>query len=975
MESQLQQAVEIALLGTLDPLLKQQAMEYCEEVKRLDQGYAAAVAILAQPLPPMALQFFVYQVLESHIDRLDAEALLKLYHSLRAHLAQRLDVTNDDPAYLKNKLALLFADLFCKLYLQHHPQFLSDWLEVYATGKPRAVDYYTRTLLAIHLEIGDKFILRLRPNQELIGLLKDQIRTMDMDRLVALWHDILQGGPGRWPDDVIVNTLDIVGLYVLWMEISLFVKPEVVTTIFDYLRVHSARNQCCLCVLEIVAKKMKPSAKLELVAMLDLTTTLNLIGVDDNQDVTFMENLGHLINQMGLELVGCIDNLPELMEQVQPHLYKMWPLALFLLGHEYDDVTQQVFPFIQAFLVLAKKQPALQDRQLLLELLNKVVLKMKYDDDDDGDGDDDGLFHEVRSKLKTFQDSIAMISPALYIEALPIVINELLFASQDDWRKAELGLYQLTNYGDLLRTNGLGLTAVTELPAYYGYREFMVRLIHLDLIVQVRHPKVQLAFFDIVVKHFAFLHALPKERPGLITRVLEIFMLDVAVFSPDTKVRLRAWYCFYRFLKTTKPTGVTALFVEELTVKLLPLLKIEAVPLEENQVNLTFLGQLYLLELVALLTALLGSHQVLEKVALLNHVLGPLFADLEACVARGDDMAALQAQDDIVAIGTVAKGYDDGQGDNAPDSVIAKFGDAALAITITLERMPKHQGVRNAARMTFLRLLPILRGQITAPLLKLVAVIVGAADLELLELLDFLLFLGQLSHAFKKNPELYSLLNNVLLPVFDKVLLMTKASDDDALIADVHRDKHTLKRLLVLLLLGLVLNHQALLLVLELNKQEFPVVLEALLEWARDVAGDGNTAKMAITQVANLVQIFGGAGGSLDDKADPGAALLAPLDGIDQFLMERVTTLSFEVPFLATFNADDAQHRLVAQEIAFLLKLMYDKRGDDYLGWLRNYLGNMGLALEYTDDLCVNLAKSDVKGFKKYFVTFVRQLK
>ncbi|CAN3371938.1 hypothetical protein DIURU_004409 [Diutina rugosa] len=974
MESQLQQAVEIALSGTSDPHLKQQAMAYCEEVKSSAEGYAAAVGILSQPEAPMPLQFFVYQVLESHLEQLDAAALLKLYHTLRAHLAQRLELASEDPAYLKNKLASLFADLFLKLYLQSYPQFLSDWLEVYATGKPRAVDYYTRTLLAIHTEIGDKFISRSRPNQELIGAVKDQIRTMDMDRLVASWHEILQGGPDRWSDDIIVNTLDLVGSYVSWMEISLFVKPEVVTTIFGYLRVHSARNQCCVCVSEIVAKKMKPTAKLELVAMLDLTTTLNSIGVDDNQDVTFMENLARLINQMGLELVGCIDTSPDLIDQVQPHLYKMWPLALFLLGHEYDDVTQQVFPFIQAFLVSAKKQPALQDRQLLSELLNKVVLKMKYDDDDDGDSDDDGLFHEVRKRLKTFQDSIAMISPDLYIEALPIVINESLFASHDDWRKAELGLYQLTNYGDSLRTNGLGLATVTESPAYFTYREFMVRLIHSDVIVQLRHPKVQLAFFDIVVKHFAFLHPSPKERPGLITRVLEIFMSDVAVFSGDSKVRLRAWYCFYRFLKTTKPTGVTASFVEELTVKLSPLLKIEARPLEENEVNSELSGQLYLLESVALLAALLGSHQESEKVALLNHILSPLFADLEAAVTRGDDLAMLQAQDDIVAIGTVAKGYDDGENE-APESVIAKFGDAASAITITLERMPKHQGVRNAARMTFSRLLPILRGQITAPLSKLVAVIVGAPDLELLELADFLSFLGQLSHAFKKNPELYSLLNNVLSPVFAKVLSMAKTSDDDALIADVHRDKHTLKRSLISLLSGLVLNHQASLLVSESNKQQFPVVLDALLEWARDVAGDGNTAKMAVTQLANLVQIFGGAGGALDDKLDPGAASVPPLDGIDQFLTERVTSLSFEVPFSASFNADDAQHRLVAQEIAFLLKSMYDKRGDDYLGYLRNYLATMGLPSEYTDDLCVNLAKSDVKGFKKYFVTFVRQLK
>lgn len=985
MESQIQQAVEIALLATLDPQLKQQAMEYCEEVKQLEAGYQAAVVMLQKPMPLVHVQFFVYQVIEGQITQLGPDPTTKLYQELTSHMAAQVDSSDDVPTYLKNKLALLFAKVFCHGYLGPLPHFLQDWLVLFRSQKQRAVDYYTRVMLAIHYEIGDKWVIKLRQDQEMANLLKDQIRNQDMESLVALWHQIISDGPDRWLIDVIQTTLDLIGAYVLWMEITLFIKPEVVTTIFRYLGIASVRNACCQCVTEIVAKKMKPEAKLQLVALLDLALTLNLIGVADNEDVTFMENLGRLINQMGVELVGCVDQLNNLIGEVEPHLYKVWPLVFFLLGHEYDDVALQVFSFIQAYLVLAKKNPQLQDRALLSQLLNKVVLKMKYDDDSDGDDDDDGLFAEVRTKLKTFQDLIAVISPDLYVEAIPVIVQELIFAlppdASADWRKIELGLYELANFGDLLRTNIIGVPKpeISSLPPYHVYREFMIRLIHLDHVMAVRHPLIQLGFFDLLVKQFFFVNPLAAEKPLIITRVLEIFLSPVAVFSDDEKVRLRLWYCLFRFLKQTKPSGIAVAFVEEMVLKLQPLLKIEATvmpPVEDGTVvtaNLTFSGQLYLMELIGMLTAMLAPRDLDAKLALLNHIFAPIMVDLEAAVARGDDLASIQAHYDIMAIGTVAKGFDDGHGDaGVAEAVVAKFNEVASAIIITLETMPKSKVVRDAARFAFSRLVPIAGATINPQLSKLVTVIVGAPNLELLELLDFLLFLGQLVHVHKQNPQLYSLLNNVLGPILRKVFSMVELQLDDALIADMQRDKLTLKRLVVGLLLALVINHQTLLLVLAANQNDFPQVLGKLFDFAYDIQ-DSVTSKMAVIQLTNIVSLFGQ--GRLDDNEDPGASLLSPLDGIDTFLMERVTKLLFEMPFSQQFDANDAQHRLVAKEVASLLKAFADKRQDDFMGYLRQYLATMGLADDYTEDLCVNLVKNDSKGFKTYFVTFIRQLK
>ena len=90
-------------------------------------------------------------------------------------------------------------------------------------------------------------------------------------------------------------------------------------------------------------------------------------------------------------------------------------------------------------------------------LLNKIILKMKYDEDDDGVLDEDAhaQFLEFRSRLKIFHDSIAVLEPDLYLNAIPIVINESIFdnSNHTNWRKIELGLYELNNFSDSIRMN------------------------------------------------------------------------------------------------------------------------------------------------------------------------------------------------------------------------------------------------------------------------------------------------------------------------------------------------------------------------------------------------------------------------------------------------------------------------------------------------------------------------------------------
>ena len=55
--------------------------------------------------------------------------------------------------------------------------------------------------------------------------------------------------------------------------------------------------------------------------------------------------------------------------------------------------------------------------------------------------------------------------------------------------------------------------------------------------------------------------------------------------------------------------------------------------------------------------------------------------------------------------------------------------------------------------------------------------------------------------------------------------------------------------------------------------------------------------KLAIVQLTNFVNVFSGSGGKLDDKEDKYSENLPPIEGIDEFLINKVINLSFELPF------------------------------------------------------------------------------
>ncbi|KAF3986267.1 hypothetical protein FT663_00967 [Candidozyma haemuli var. vulneris] len=987
MDQQIQQAVDIALSGTADPSLKSQAFTFINEIKSTEQGYQTCFdLLLADPSKGIhlndGLKFFILQVIEENTEKLGEQQLYDLNTRLFKYLDSLVAADHHDQVHLKNKLSDLFGSLFCLAYSQINTEFIKSLLMLIQSSNLLSIDYYLRILISIHFHIGDKLISRSKEAQNRSNVLKDLIRERDMPQLVESWKTILTTVKDT---TLLDNALKVVGSYVNWMEISMFIQNGFIGIIYEFLKSSpQLRNQSCVTLVEIISKKMKPASKLELINLLDLTS---VIGSLKDDDLDFIENLAKLANQIGIELAIVLENDGSLLNDINVHFLKLWPTILEFLGHEYDDVSQQIFPFIQAYLLLAKKYNDLNSVDLLSALLKKIIIKMKYDEDADA-FDDDEQFADVRSKLKTFQDTIAILNPQMYLEMMPMIIENSIFnASSDDWPSVELGLYELSNFGDSLKNNLVNFpkTEITTSKPYQEVQSFLIKII--NNFTSINHPKNHLAFFELIIRHFStksFNNTTNTSIDELVIKILELFS-EYGLFNSLESVRLRTWYLFFRFVNITKPK-LNDYFLENLLIKFQPLLVIKAeLPTRDEDDDIVengnFSSQLYLFEALGILISMADSPDATARS--IDILFNPLFSSLETCISREDKdvnpLIPLQANHSLMALATVTRGLDTqapGKSTAAKHDakVVGKVGDAAQVVLITLENLNKSENVRDAARFAFARLMPILDVQSSSHLSKLISLILASPKLKINELGDFLSFVGQIVHQFKDNDGMFHLLNDLITPMIRKIFELLSADEENN--PHVTRDKYQLKKSFLNFISIVVINNQFSLLLTETNKPIFPQVVSSIIEYSQDL-NDLPTAKSAIVQFGNVIAVLGCNNGKITDAKDKLSTTLAPIEGIDEYLMESTVKLCFELPFSnAAFDLSEASLRNLAQDLSLLLKTYQNRSSQgEFVNFLVNYLVNVGLSQDLTNDFGQKLVDMDAKSFKKYYVTFLSELK
>ncbi|KAG0204147.1 pre-tRNA nuclear export protein [Mortierella sp. GBA30] len=509
----IEEAVACALSPTADPALKQQATQYCEQVKASPDGWQSCLTLyIREPKSTPESRMFCLQVVEEVLmtrsNTLD-ESRLNYFRQTFMDYIQRefvndsLDNTlSSEPSYLKNKFAHAVALLFRQTYLKSWPTFFTDMLSLIAplpqsAGKSnmKMVDLFLRILMSIDEEVVNTLTSRISSKEEnsLNINIKDRMREQDVPNLANAWYELLTEYKER-SLDFAEMLLRIVGVYVAWIDISLIVNERFVSLIYSFLMSTSIRSAAADCLTDIIKKGMKPLDKLQLISILGIVDVLQQI--DISSDADFRERIARLVNNLGLQLCQIWqDTNPQANSSYPPtanptaytHISQLVPILLQFLRDEDNNVSEAVFGFLREtlnmFKVIKKATGSLPQEQkvLMRQILESIVMKMKYGEDmewvcvaiaggsesvgtigEDSIGDEEMLdFLELRRELKRFYDQIATLSASLTTAFLSTAVTTTLTtfvnekaagsAGSSDWRDLELALYLLYLYGEAIK--------------------------------------------------------------------------------------------------------------------------------------------------------------------------------------------------------------------------------------------------------------------------------------------------------------------------------------------------------------------------------------------------------------------------------------------------------------------------------------------------------------------------------------------
>lgn len=727
MEAQIQQAVEIANSPSSDQILKEQALAFITQIKTSAEGWKSCLKLLQLDSTSLHTKFFAFQVVDDRLPFLPNEDKITIKEVIFTYLDSLIANNKIEPFFLRNALSKTLGLIFVHCTTNCYSTLIKDLLSLSYNSTTDsfneiATDYYIRTLLVIHQEIGDQMITRDSRSQDHNNLLKDSIRANDMIDLANIWKKILSkltavSSPSdKIVDEIVNNTILCIGYYISWIEINLILDEQYMSFLYQFLSSNDNSKRRIVTANtfnEILHKKMPSAKKLELLNFLNLGTMLSQMNLNSKiMEFDVAMALAKLINQIGVEAIIVLDNASpqellndEFRSIACSKILEIFPLIFEFLSNEFDDISLEVFPFIGNFLLFLKKNitndtvnfSSLNNDELLSTLSKNIIMKLKFDPDDDGDDDETiEQFNEIRNKLNVFLDSIVLLNESLALEVLIGCINEFLFnistgasgaGGEKDWRTIELGLYVLTYYSDMLRNNIMKLpkTMINNSRPYFVFNQMLCKVINNSGEILISHPLIQLLFFELLLKHYPFftnnnIQVEGVNKEDTLMKVLNVFISNFGVFSANEKVKHRSWYLLYRFLKLTKPK-INDYIIEELIKSLLPLLNLnfeilsnknkavsstDVASLHDLDLSLieetgSFENQLYLFESVGLLITFVSDED--SKITIFENVLQPLFSNLESGITsitsyKLDLNVLIQAHHSLISMGNILKGFE-----------------------------------------------------------------------------------------------------------------------------------------------------------------------------------------------------------------------------------------------------------------------------------------------------------------------------
>ena len=371
------------------------------------------------------------------------------------------DVVEVDSPGLQNKLSQTFTYLFWSLYSDGWELFFTEFQDL---AKPKqgsqlninvpAFIFYLRVLSAVHDKVGDVLVPQTPAELQRGSELKDRIRKMDAQKIALTWQEILL----QWrdvPEVVIEMCLKVVAHWAGWIDITLIANEGLLEPVFQIARstgrvasqgVNRLRNTAIDTLTEIIAKKMNPANKLDLIKFMNLdvmiaealaSPQLLAIKSSSDYDVDMAEALARLVNTATSDI---IKGLAVQTEKVATHaqadtlLHAFIPFVLRFISDESDDVGMAVMSSCSDLISFFRKESrsngtlSPQHSNMLALILRATMLRLKHDEtpwvniSDEVDEVDETETVDLRKRLELLQITIAGVDENMFIEAVKELI-------------------------------------------------------------------------------------------------------------------------------------------------------------------------------------------------------------------------------------------------------------------------------------------------------------------------------------------------------------------------------------------------------------------------------------------------------------------------------------------------------------------------------------------------------------------------
>ncbi|KAI1821791.1 Exportin-T [Xylaria intraflava] len=1022
MESQIENAIEIAWNPASDQTLKGQAFEYLHQLRLDPQAWQVCVSLFTRPQRSSeVVRLVALEILNNaiHIQSLTLQSLISLRDALleyvRANYGTEQQSQPDSPS-LQNKLTQILTTLFVGLYKEGWESFIHDFLAL--TNTPGSLQrdnvpgvvLYLRILSSIHDEIADVLVARQDTQVRIHTELKDLLRQRDVGQIAQSWQDLLAQYRDQ-NNDIVEMTLKVIGKWVSWIDISLIINEAMLGQIFPLIgRTNMSgdsdkiRDAAVDAFNEIVGKKMRPADKTEMISFLNLreivsqlvaSPPLNDLKGTPQYDTDLAETVAKLVNTVITDLVKVLEDRPTddaVKMKATQSLQDFVPFLLRFFSDEYDEVCSTVISSLTDVLQYFRKLPALPDSfsEMLTPILNAIIMKMRYDETSswghEDEQTDEAEFQELRKKLQVLQKSVAAVNQNLYMEVLSNLVANI-FQSLDeqgaslDWRDLDLALHEMYLFGELAMPNqGLSTKNQPSPEASERLGAMMTKMVQSG-VANFPHPAILLQYMEICHRYCAYF----ETRSSMIGRVLESFV--TLVHHDHIRIRTRSWYLFFRFVKHLRAqVGNVAETIIQSISDLLPI-KAE-VPGDDadddmssdetdNSADAVFNAQLYLFEAIGCISST-ATTPADKQSMYARSVMNPLFADMEQHLPRvksGDTQALLQVHHIIMALGTLAHGFSDwspgtqssNQRPPPPKAVSDEFARAAEAILIALNELNTSSDIRAACRSAFSRLLGVLGSAVLPQLPQWIEGLLSQSSSKD-EMAMFLRLLDQVVFGFKT--EIFDVLNVLLTPLLRRVFVGLRepinGTDDEIQLAELRREYLTF--------LGIILNNDlGGVLVSEANQGFFEELISSILALATEIDPDSANlpaSKIAFSLLTKMANVWGGPDVA-SISANP-TTLGSPspvIPNFDQFLIDRFHSACWQVLLNENFRPSaDAQTKQVLNEIASLQQTIFLKTGEQFVRHLQSSLFPV-LQIDGDDFLRSMTTSTDRKTFAKYLQT------